>query len=427
MAINITSILNAINAKNNNADSTYSNFELSQINKAVNTINSENGVITYNSVSDLPSGDSALIGQIAFVDRPYSWQDSDNAPVNARAGSFYYYNGDSWGVATLASDSSFANAAGGAAQGTNQYGISFGFGIGTTSPAGWSEAIEKYSFTSDENATALTGLMTRRGNVIAGQSSSTHGYGSGGRLQGPSAYSNIIEKIPFTVDENATDVGDLTVARGHPTGNQSDTHGYTSGGFYPPNTYSNVIDKFPFSTDANATDVGDLASGTGGQDPASTTSTTHGYIMGGQPASPDPSDRDITKFPFAAEDNSTDVGDLLNEYRAGRGVQSTTRGYHVGGSSPVQLNPSTSNIIEAFPFASDGNTTDVGDLIQRHEQGTATSSSTNGYTAGGYGGPTDPVPGSMNIIQKFPFSTDANATDVGDLTVAGGQGAGVQY
>lgn len=109
MAINITNILNAITAKNNNADSTYSNFELSQINRAVNTINSENGVITYKSVSDLPSGDSVNAGQIAFIASPYSYDSGDS--TLSRTGSFYYYNGDSWGVATLASDTAANTAA----------------------------------------------------------------------------------------------------------------------------------------------------------------------------------------------------------------------------------------------------------------------------------------------------------------------------
>jgi hypothetical protein len=36
----------------------------------------------------------------------------------------------------------------------------------------------------------------------------------------------------------------------------------------------------------------------------------------------------------------------------------------------------------------------------------------SGYTTGGY----VPGSGSVNIIDKFPFATNANATDVGDLT-----------
>lgn len=107
MAINITNILNAITAKNNAADSTYSSFELSQINTAINTLNETNGVITYNSVSELPNEDSSNIGQLAFIDEPYSLYDSPT--TYNYTGSFYYYNGDSWGIATLASDSDYLN------------------------------------------------------------------------------------------------------------------------------------------------------------------------------------------------------------------------------------------------------------------------------------------------------------------------------
>ena len=38
---------------------------------------------------------------------------------------------------------------------------------------------------------------------------------------------------------------------------QGTVSGYNSGSA-SPNAYSNVIEKFPFSSDANATDVGDL-------------------------------------------------------------------------------------------------------------------------------------------------------------------------
>ena len=66
------------------------------------------------------------------------------------------------------------------------------------------------------------------------------------------------------------------------------------------------------------------------------------------------------------------------------------------------------NNIQKFPFSSDGNGTDVGDLTQsRNNSQSASSSTTHGYTAGGTG---------SNVIDKYPFSSDANATDVGDLT-----------
>ena len=70
---------------------------------------------------------------------------------------------------------------------------------------------------------------------------SNYGYTSGGAT--PTTV-NVIDKFPFTSDANATDVGDLTVARDRTSGQSSSESGYTSGGDNPP--YSNVIDKFYF-------------------------------------------------------------------------------------------------------------------------------------------------------------------------------------
>ena len=80
-----------------------------------------------------------------------------------------------------------------------------------------------------------------------------YGYTSGGYTD---ANSNVIDKFPFASDTNATDVGNLTVARRYPAGQSSSTYGYTSGGY--SGGVSNIIDKFPFASDTNATDVGDL-------------------------------------------------------------------------------------------------------------------------------------------------------------------------
>ena len=78
-----------------------------------------------------------------------------------------------------------------------------------------------------------------------------YGYASGGYT---GANSDVIDKFSFSSDGNATDVGDLTVARYGAAGQSSSTYGYTSGGY----ANSNVIDKFSFSSDGNATDVGNL-------------------------------------------------------------------------------------------------------------------------------------------------------------------------
>jgi hypothetical protein len=50
------------------------------------------------------------------------------------------------------------------------------------------------------------------------------------------------------------------------------------------------------------------------------------------------------------------------------------------------------------------------------------SSTDNGYSSGGA-----TAPANVNTIDKFPFSSDANATDVGDLTQGRYVLAGQQY
>lgn len=282
--------------------------------------------------------------------------------------------------------------------------------------------INKFPFATDANATDVGDLLSNR--EAAGQSSSTHGYVSGGYA------SNVIEKFPFASNGNSTDAADLTVARRYLTGQSSSVNGYTSGGDMP-SSYFNVIDKFPFAADANATDVGDLTmarSFLAGQ-----SSTVSGYSSGGfSPASGTPTGgtNRIDKFPFAADANATDVADLTaGSYRVA-GQSSTVSGYVTGGAP---LPAATVRRIDKFPFASDANATNIGNITVGGPRidVTGQSSTASGYTTGGY---FNAPPGSIgpvgysatNIIDKFPFATDASATDVGDLTATQRLAAGQQ-
>lgn len=287
-----------------------------------------------------------------------------------------------------------------------------GYTSGGQSPA--SNVVDKFPFSADGNATDVGDLTVARFE-IAGQSSTTSGYTSGGNL-GP-AFSNIIDKFPFAANANATDVGDLTESRGGVAGQSSSTSGYRSGGSYPR---VNTIDKFSFAADGNATDVGDLtriARNVTGQ-----SSTTHGYTSGGYNHSVSPAtfSNIIDKFPFAASGNASDVGDLTQTRSAASGQSSTASGYTSGGFTFTPGGYSYVNTIDKFPFASNGNASDVGDLVTGGRGYVAGQSSTaSGYTSGGIGA-------GNNIIDKFPFSTNANSTDVGDLSVARRDSAGQQ-
>jgi hypothetical protein len=257
------------------------------------------------------------------------------------------------------------------------------------------------------------------------------GYASGGPPGTGGA--GTIDKFPFATDANATDVGSLSVSRGSVAGQSSYVDGYTSGGYTttPPFTYHNVIDKFPFASNSNATDVGDLTTiryGIAGQ-----SSEVSGYSSGGvrEPPVTPPTSNIIDKFPFATNTNATDVGDLTLGRRFVSGQSSDVSGYTSGGLRAPQVTPPIPaffvNEIDKFPFATDANATDVGDLTILSAGQTGQSSNVSGYNSGGYGrfplSPSSPIT-AKNTIDKFPFASDASATDVGDLTVVRQRAAG---
>ena len=129
--------------------------------------------------------------------------------------------------------------------------------------------------------------------------------------------------------------------------------------------------------------------------------TTAGYTSGGYTSA---TVNTIDKFPFSSDSDATDVGDLTQTRQQADGHSSSSHGYTSGG-----LGPPNSNVIDKFPFSSDSNASDVGDLVVATQRHTGHSSTTDGYTGGGTPTPRAPR------IQKFPFSSDTNATEIGTL------------
>lgn len=271
--------------------------------------------------------------------------------------------------------------------------------------------IQKFPF-ANNNGSSDVGDLTRSIEFGSGQSSFTNGYTSGGEISPEGTVTNVIDKFPFSSNDNATDVGDLTVAKGGAAGQSTGSNGYVTGGTAPPGGGNsptdglNTIEKFPFSSDANATDVGDLTAGKSTN--AGQSSDANGYTSGGFPSyfySPIQLNI-IDKFPFATDANATDVGDLTQSRGSTAGQSSTTHGYTSGGGTGG-AGQTANSTIDKFAFASDANASDVGDLTGARYGVSGQSSTTSGYTSGG--------PQSGNTIDKFPFSSDANATSAGSL------------
>lgn len=282
--------------------------------------------------------------------------------------------------------------------------------------------IQKFPFASDDNATDV-GDLVEKVQLASGNSSATDGYVSGGDRSAapyPTRYHQYIQKFPFASNANAAAVGGLNRSRIRGTGQSSVSHGYLSGGLNTPQ-----IEKFPFAAAYNAnTDVGNLSVLTNGFI-AGHSSSSHGYISGGSNTGA-PYDNKIEKFSFSVDANATDVGDLTVARMQVAGQSSSTHGYTSGGKAANPSPPPSSmftDVIDKFSFSTDGNATDVGNLSSGRYDHAGQSSISNGYTSGG----VQPSPfGTKNIIEKFPFSSDANATDVGDLVVAQQYATGLQ-
>ena len=283
-------------------------------------------------------------------------------------------------------------------------GENYGYvGGGAAGPA--LNIIDKWSLTSNGNATDVGDLTVTRSYVV-GQSSQTYGYYVGGDVT--------IDKNSFASDGNATDVGDQVVVVSGGAAASSETHGYTGGGYHAsaPNL-RNTIQKHSFTTDGNTTDIADLT--VGRSQCGGCSSATYGYACGGA----SPYFNEIDKYPFASDTNATDVGNILvANYLSDSGTSSETHGYVCGGwtggaSSGV-------NVIQKFTLASDNNSTDVGNTFGAYASHAGCSSTTYGYWAGG-------GPPNLNEIHQYSFTTDGDSTDVGNLTAARRDGGGTQY
>ena len=296
-------------------------------------------------------------------------------------------------------------------------GSNFGYSTGGISEGSYTNVISKFSFTSDGNATDVGDLAITLA-YASGQSSSDNGYSSGGYNPGNSPLrSNAIQKFPFASDGNASDIADLTSERSSTSGHSSGVSGYTAAG----SPLTDTIEKFPVASDGNGSDVGDLTQAK--FYPIGQSSSASGYASGGK--APGFSELNvIDKFSFSSDGNGTDVGDLSISRQQGAGQSSTDSGYTSGGYTGGS--PFATTVIDKFPFASDGNATSVGNLstgIHSNFHMCGQSSTASGYATGGS---TGAFP-SINTIDKFPFSSDNNASDIGDLTQSTRINAGQQY
>lgn len=269
-------------------------------------------------------------------------------------------------------------------------------------------------------------------------SSDTDAYVSGGT---PESYRDHVQKYSFANNADATDHGELSVSGpvllGGASQSQphaSQTHAYYAGGinwlqnpttlYAPgstnqPNAYNTtIIRKWPFAAGVtgNMVKTGDLTAGQNHSDPSkgSLQSLEHGYVVGGQgnpPATPYWS-YDQDRYPFASDENATDVGEYSGNVLAeGARFSSETHGYFAGG---ISGHPGRDTILK-FAFSSSLSFTDTGELTGPVGRTGGTGSTTAGYSIAGKISSSD----NTNRIDKIPFANDTSAIDIADYVFPG--------
>jgi len=235
-------------------------------------------------------------------------------------------------------------------------------------------------------------------NSVTPESASTRGLFGGGSTSGGNT--NYIDYINISVAANATDFGDLTVARQGVSSCSSTTRAIFGGGY--STTYTNIIDYVTVATISNATDFGDLIESK--YVTASCSSSTRGVFAGGAT-----NVNTIQYVTIASVGNATDFGDLTVSRSGLAGCSSTTRGVFGGGYGNLY-----SNVIDYITIASGGDATDFGDLLGNMYLTSSCSSSTRGLFGGGES-TNDPTT-VINVIQYITIASAGNATDFGDLS-----------
>ena len=214
--------------------------------------------------------------------------------------------------------------------------------------------IQKFAFASVANSTNVATLKEQR-KECAGVSSQTHIFVTGGSASqvGSSALADDIQKIATASDANGVRTGDLSNNHTQGTAHTSETHGYAVGGYTTSNSaaVTDVIERYSLSSDENASDVGNLTVSRRSCNGMS--SSTHGYSSAGAPTT-----NVIDKYQFSASANATDVGDLTVSQQKSGASSSTTNGYSADGGN----SGGGSNQIEKISFSSDGNASDIGNL-----------------------------------------------------------------
>ena len=217
----------------------------------------------------------------------------------------------------------------------------------------------------------------------------------------PSDEVDTIDFVEISTTGNATDFGNLTLARDTLSGCASRTRAFWAGGVNPGVAGLSELDTVVISSKGNATDFGENITHRCAEGVADQTRGIFPSVNGGTNV--------IYYITMAATGTREDFGDAYVAAASGGSFASPTRGVMGGGDSPAYT-----NVIQYLTISTLGNTADFGDLSTLRGYVCGASSATRGLFAGGVN--PSPSPARVNTIEFVTIATLGNTTDFGDLT-----------
>ena len=215
---------------------------------------------------------------------------------------------------------------------------------------------------------------------------------------GTPSKSDVINTVQIATTANATDFGNLSVAKNGVAALASATRGVFSGGYTPTN--QSTIEYLNFQSQGGVNDFGELLAAE--NDAMSGSNNTIGIFS-----------RDTTTqfITIASTGDASDFGGNTTVFRR-YGMQSNcspTRMVIGGGLTPAN---STVGTIDFFTFATKGDAVAFGEMSVARAGYGAGGNSTRGIHAGGY------TPTLVDTIDFITIASEGNAADFGNLVAA---------
>jgi hypothetical protein len=242
---------------------------------------------------------------------------------------------------------------------------------GSDGTPGWATGTMEYVTIATTSNTTSFGNMTQVGGMVAAHSNNTRGlfFSVWDSNTSGSSHKKHIDYITIASAGNSADFGELTVQRPEAGGFGSSTRGICAGGYDALSPYNaqDTIDYVTIATTGNATDFGNLTVARQGSGSAS--SSTRGIIAGGY-VGPNSYTNHIDYVTIASTGNATDFGDTVtgrNGIFVGN-CSNQINGVFAGGTT---ANGVFTNTIDYVTIATTGNASDFGDLTSATPFGSA--------------------------------------------------------